>query len=174
MNAAHGHPRGHATCSYELVSCPSSPPASHRRRERGPKSERLRRFALGLAPYLLCSKKRRCHGHGGAARGLPLPGVKGERRGRAARAPGALARNHLQALHWRLVAYLNCPSPASSLPHQRVPFMISSVERSAPSRASRCWGGNHICCVAPRSSPGPACLVFDGMSVQARRLDAVL
>ena len=50
----------------------------------------------------------------------------------------------------------------------------SSVERSVPSRASRCWGGKHICCVAPRSSPGPACLVFDGMSVQARRLDAVL
>ena len=127
MNAAHGHPRGHATCSYELVSCPSSPPASHRRRERGPKSERLRRFALGLAPYLLCSKKRRCHGHGGAARGLPLPGAKGERRGRAAHAPGALARNHLQALHWRLVAYLNCPCPASSPPHQRVCFLSRAL-----------------------------------------------
>ena len=72
-----------------------------------------------------------------------------------------------------LIAYLNCPSPVSSPPHHRVPLTASSVERSVPSRASRCWGGKHICCVAPRSSPGPACLVFDGMSVQARRLDAV-
>ena len=146
MNAAHGHPRGHATCSYELVSCPSSPPASHRRRERGPKSEqeRLRRFARGLAPYLLCSKKRRCQvpwpwrrcaGPPAAWRqgGAPWP------RGPCSWRTRAESPTSSSLEVGCLIAYLNCPSPVSSPPHHRVPLTASSVERSVPSRASRCW-----------------------------------
>ena len=73
-----------------------------------------------------------------------------------------------------LIAYLNCPSPVSSPPHHRVPLTASSVELLCSlSRISLLEREAYVCCVA-RSSPGPACLVFDGMSVQARRLDAVL
>ena len=120
-------PRAHTSWSPAPPRLPRLTDAASAAPSQNSEQERLRRFARGLAPYLLCSKKRRCHGHGGAARGLPLPGAKGERRGRAAHAPGALARNHLQALHWRLVAYLNCPCPASSPPHQRVCFLSRAL-----------------------------------------------
>ena len=140
-------PRAHTSWVRALASRVSHTPRARPQQNRNgfrlsPPSSRSR--TVSFAPRKGAAK---CHGHGGAARGLPLPGAKGERRGRAAHAPGALARNHLQALHWRLVAYLNCPCPASSPPHRRVPLTASSVERSVPSRASRCWRGKRTSAV---------------------------
>jgi hypothetical protein len=155
-----------------------SPPASHTPRAR-PQQNRngsaSRRLARGLAPFPSLQEKappwpwRRCAGPPAAWRqgGAPWP------RGPCSWRTRAESPTSSSLEVGCLIAYLNCPSPVSSPPHHRVPLTASSVELLCSlSRISLLEREAYVCCVA-RSSPGPACLVFDGMSVQARRLDAV-
>jgi len=172
MNAAHGHPRGHATCSYELGSCPRLPRLTHAASAAPAEQERLR-----LSPPSSRSRTISFAPRKGAA--MAMAALRGASRCLAPRGSAVAARPMLLA-HSRGITYklfiggwLLTLIARVQPPPLLTNASASSVERSVPSRASRCWGGKHICCVAPRSSPGPACLVFDGMSVQARRLDAV-
>ncbi|RLM66018.1 hypothetical protein C2845_PM16G07070 [Panicum miliaceum] len=98
MNAAHGHSRGHATCSYELGLVPSPPAVSHTPRAR-PQQNRndsaSRLLPHGLALFPLAPRK-------GAA--MAMAALRGASRCLASRGSAAAARPMLVA-HSRGITY---------------------------------------------------------------------
>jgi len=168
------HVLAHTSWVRALASRVSHTPRARPQQNRNGSASR--RLARGLAPFPSLQEKalpwpwRRCAGPPAAWRqgGAPWP------RGPCSWRTRAESPTSSSLEVGCLIAYLNCPSPVSSPPHHRVPLTASSVELLCSlSRISLLEREAYVCCVA-RSSPGPACLVFDGMSVQARRLDAVL
>jgi hypothetical protein len=146
MNAAHGHSRGHATCSYELGLVPSPPAVSHTPRappqqNRNDSASRL--LPHGLALFPLAPRK-------GAA--MATAALRGVSRCLASRGSAAATRPMLLA-HSRgityklfiggwlltLIARLQSPplltsASVSRLPQSSAPFPLAHLAAGGEAR----------------------------------------